>query len=160
MSIGVIFYKLDKDNKLKLLLYERNSILEDIGGNNNNNNLDDIINHLLNKSNFKIDLNNIIHNHIIYNKNSNHKILLIKAPKNIANLTHLDFGKYEIYGINTLIKRTINWIDVDRFKIFYNTNLIHPRIKSYNLLNIFDVINEELNNDKVMNQIKRCILNT
>ena len=68
MSVGVIFYKLDKNNKLKLLLYEKNSILEDIGGNNNNK-FEDIITHLLNKSNFKIDLNNIIHNHIIYNKN-------------------------------------------------------------------------------------------
>ena len=157
-----MFYKLDdNDNKLKILLYEKNSILEDIGGYINNINItDDIIYHLLNKSNFKIDINHIKHNHIIHNKIHEHKILLIKASTNIEKLTQQDFGKYEIYGINTLIKRTINWIDIDKFKIFFNSNLIHSRIKTYNLLNIFDIILEELQNDKVMKQIRKCVFNS
>ena len=163
-SIGIIFYKLDKkDNKIKILLYDKNSILEDIGGILIKNNEDNTaIYHLLNKTNFVIDLsleNKLNYNYFAYNKKYSHKILLIKADDDIINLTSTDFSKYEISGLNTLIKRTINWIDIDKFKIYFKNNLINPRIKLDYLLYIFNNISEELKNIEVMKQIKKCVFN-
>ena len=154
MSCGVIFYKLDKNNKLQILLVTRNSILEDIGGICDNIDIQEL---LLNKTNFKIDLTELEYNYEIINNKYNHKILLIKASPDIATLTCSDFSNYEISGINTLIKRSIDWISIDKFKLYLNTNLISPRIKLYNLLSKFSIIESELQTEQVMKQIKNCV---
>ena len=153
-SQGVIFYKLDKHNKLQLLLITKNSLLEDIGGTSQ------ICEEISNKTNFKIDFINSTdfkYNYELVNTKNNHTIFLVRASPDIELLNNDDFGKYEVAGINTLIKRSIIWMSVDKFKSYLNSNLINPRIKLYSLLSKFNIIQSELQTEEVMRQIKKCV---
>ena len=153
-SQGVIFYKLDKHNKLQLLLITKNSLLEDIGGTSQ------ICEEISNKTNFKIDFINSTdfkYNYELDNTKYNHKIFLVKATSDIASLNNTDFSNYQVSGINTLIKRTIRWISADKFKSYLDNNLINPRIKLYSLLSKFNMIQSELQTEEVMKQIKKCV---
>jgi len=152
-SIGIIFYRFH-NNKLELLLFEKDSIYQDLGGNvtSQENLLKQLKFHIRNITNFKIDINinnindNQDFNNYIYNSKSQKLLYFIKANKYIANLNNLDFGKYQVVNINTLVKRNIVWIDIDKFnnsgfkkylisknlvcdELYYNVNHISQQYK-------------------------------
>ena len=152
-SIGVIFYRFH-NNKLQLLLCEKDSIYQDIGGNvtNQENLLKQLKFHIRNITNFKIDINtnsisnNQDFNNYIYNSKSQKIIYFIKANKYIANLNISDFGKYQVVNINTLIKRNIIWIDIDKFnngdfkKYLISKNLVCDDLYFSNLYDFLNVL--------------------
>jgi len=140
-TYGIIYYKYDtKNDKLKILLYNKNSILEDINEKN-------ILSKIYYNKN-KID-NTIKYNYIVNNKRYNHNILLINTPDYII----------ELINNTDNIKIKTKWLDINKFKMYFNNNQLNKQIKINFLFNKFDIILEEIKLDILLKKIRKFIIN-
>lgn len=132
-TTGIIFYKYDIiTKKIKIFLHNKNSILEDININ------------AISKLDFNID--KLKNSYIVTNNKYNHRILLINTPENIEDIT-------VYFEINNKLKNI--WIDIDRFKLYFNNNQVNKRNKVNYLIKIFDTILEDMKQKLMLENIRK-----
>jgi len=155
-SCSVIFYKI-ANNKLYLLLIQKNNKYYDIGGIiKNNDYINSMKTYIQNKTNFIINLDNydININNLIYITSIRHLIQFIEADGYVSSLNKSDFSKYEIEGVNNIIKRDIVWINKDDLKIFNKYNLVDKKLIEPEVLIKMNNLYHKQNINTTLNNIK------
>ena len=154
INIGVIIYKINNDNKIEMLLINKNGLYRDLVNNNLDYNddeyiFDNIISLIQNESNHKI---NIIKDRFsmadnIFSSNKKCIFYFLKATREEELLKSQDFGNINLFNS----KRKIEWLDINQLLKSYKINIkklinlrFHIKLRDNEFLNKIYLLNNKI----------------